>query len=123
MSYDRNTYKMNTFTLVVPSVDNTGVERPEHLLMVRSQLQAAGFNGWMETAETGFWNSGATDSQGVAAPGKLETGTLITIYVPQDQEGAMLTADVLGRIGRRCMPDQEAVQVTVLSTTTTLVEA
>ncbi len=111
MSYDRNTYKMNTFTLVVPSVDNTGVERPEHLLMVRSQLQAAGFNGWMETAETGFWN------------GKLETGTLITIYVPQDQEGAMLTADVLGRIGRRCMPDQEAVQVTVLSTTTTLVEA
>lgn len=106
--YSRDTYRMRTFTLTVPSVDNDGLPVP-YLEKVRAGLEEAGFTGWTEIASNGYWN------------GKLEPGTVITIYVPENE--TFNVASKLGVIGRTCMPDQEAVQVTVSGDILTLIEA
>lgn len=114
MTYERQTYQLTTFTLTVPAVRNDG-QPSGYLPAVRDALAAAGFGGWTETASVGYWL------------GKLEPGHVLTIYAPPTFAAANVpttepTADVLGRIGRAAMPDQDAIQVTI-GATVELVEA
>lgn len=110
-SYQRQTYRVRTYTLTVPAVDNTGQYRSDHLAKVRKAL-AASFpgQGWTEHRSSGFWN------------GKIESGTVVTIYAPADYPPAAMI-ESLGAIGRNAMPDQDAVQVTASDTLSTLTEA
>lgn len=107
-TYVRHSYVMRTVTLTVPAVDNFGTEAPWHLDKVRAGLAAAGFTGWTEVASTGYWM------------GKLEPGTVVTLYV---ERPTVEMIDQIGQIGRQAMPDQEAVQVTLSHDPVSLYEA
>ncbi len=108
-AYRRQNYVMRTFTLTVPGVTNDGHAAPYHIEKVRAGLEESGFTGWTETATTGYWQ------------GMLETGTVVTLYVPEDR--TLGVALLLGNIGRTAMPDQIAVQITVSGDVLTLIEA
>lgn len=108
-SYSRADYDMMTVTLTVPTLDNDGAD-VGHVDKVRTGLLAAGIESWTEHDSRGSWK------------GKLEPGTVFTFYVTAGL-GARDFAHTVGRIGRRCMPDQEAVQVTFCPHIIALIEA
>lgn len=111
MSYERQTYTLTTYTLTVPAVTNAG-DPSGYLETVREALSHC-FTGWTEAESVGYWE------------GKLEPGHVLTIYAAETVAvpaawsvggiGAHVapTADVLGYVGRACMPDQDAIQVTI----------
>jgi hypothetical protein len=88
-------FEMYRYTLVAPHVDNAG--RPSgYPVAVRAALLNAGVNGWTEYETAGVWR------------GKREVGVTFEIL-----SVSALLHHLLSRIGRECMPDQEAVQVTL----------
>lgn len=96
-TYERATYDLCRFELVAPAVRNDGAPSG-YRDSVRELLAAAGFTGWSEVDSVGFWH------------GKLEPGTTFVLYAPQYQQTEQLTLQLLADIGRRAMPDQDAVQ-------------
>lgn len=91
-AYVRNTYNMTRYELNVPKVLNNG-KASNYPDAVRAALEAAGITGWTETEYVGVWF------------GTREPGVMFIIYSTTD------IMALLSRIGRECMPDQEAVQV------------
>lgn len=93
-------YRMEHYTITAPKVRNDGEPSGYHLAL-RAGLEAVGIDGWTEHESVGSWQ------------GRREAGTVFTIYLTQgigDSPSAKLAW--LGGIGRKCMPDQEAVQIT-----------
>lgn len=110
--YQRATYNLRQYSIVAPEVHNDGTPS-NAVCRVRAELKALGFN-WMETAELGFWE------------GHGEPGILFTIYAPDTWRWAAddaTTVDVLAKLARRAMPDQDAIQVTMSPAPYTLIEA
>jgi len=104
-------YVMRRYTLVAPHVDNAG-RASGYPAAVREALLAAGIDGWTEYETHGSWR------------GVREAGVTFEIYAEVAPRGASNTfPGRLADIGRGCMPDQEAVQVTMDESTTTLWEA
>lgn len=116
---------MRRYTLTAPKVDNVG-EPSGYPSKVRDALLDAGIDGWTEYDTIGWWRgvgeAGTTfEIYRMAAPQPFTHGT------PERGDATdAYTRDVflvqLARIGRACMPDQEAVQVTMDHSTITLTE-
>jgi hypothetical protein len=90
------TYRMNRYTVVTPRVTNAG-HASDYPETFRTALLANGVTGWTEYETTGYWH------------GKFEPGVLFEVY-NGDSTGNF--AAKLGKLARRVMPDQDAVQVT-----------
>lgn len=117
--YERDTYTLRRYEIVAPHVRNDGTPS-EYREALRHALARHGFTGWSEIESVGYWL------------GKLEPGTTFVIYADDihtdpidlpDRIGSVRTEAALGSIGRRAMPDQDAIQVVRSSETVTLVEA
>lgn len=100
------TYMLTRVTIIAPAVRNDGVPSG-YPAALRSALLREGIAGWTEHRTIGSWH------------GVREPGVLFEFYV----EHGSTFAYKLGAIGRECMPDQEAIQVTYESHATTLIEA
>lgn len=133
MSYERDTYTLFRYELVAPHVRNDGSES-DYLFTVRGGLVLAGFTGWTEFNSCGYWL------------GKLEVGTTFVIYATEhrrtcpdhgDMHGlswcemdgcgkhttAVPTAEILSKVARACMPDQQAIQIVKFPHPVELIEA
>jgi hypothetical protein len=120
-------YTMRRYTLTAPLTTNDGSAALDargfpsnHPQIVRDALLDAGIDGWTEYQTVGWWK------------GKREEGVTFELYRACADMGPLALRDnsrdghtfarQLARIGRRCMPDQEAVQVTVEPVPVTLFE-
>jgi len=124
-------YIMRRYTLVAPHVRNDG-SMSGYPAAVREALLAAGIDGWTEYETHGSWRgkreAGTTfelyraDEPGYQAdsPNALRYSATTPLYAG---ESPATFVRLLGAIGRACMPDQEAVQVTRDAHTVTLWEA
>lgn len=113
--YQRSTYQLRRFELVVPHVRNDGSAASGWLALIRSALTVRGFDGWTEIETLGYWH------------GKPERGTTFVIFSEDMRddhvtEARTSTADLLAEIGRAIMDDQEAIQL-VIGEVVTLREA
>jgi hypothetical protein len=91
-------FRMEHYTITAPKVRNDGEPSGYHLAL-RAGLESQGIDGWTEHESVGSWQ------------GRREAGIVFTIYL-LDGSSPSAKLEWLGRIGRDCMPDQEAVQVT-----------
>lgn len=98
------TYEMFRYEVVAPTVDNSG-KYSGYAADFRSELPSIGITGWTEFQTAGYWH------------GKMEPGTTFLIFSPYD-----ITRSIC-KLARKCMPDQDAIQVTVANDLTKLVEA
>lgn len=102
-------YIMRRYTLVAPHTTNDGA-RSDYAPAVAVALLEAGIDGWTEYETVGWWR------------GKPEAGTTFEFF-RADSGPVLQFVKTLGHIGRDCMPDQEAIQVTRDESTTTIYEA
>lgn len=114
-AYVRDTYLLRRYEVVAPHVRNDGSES-DYAGMVRAGLIVAGFSGWTEMQTVGYWL------------GKFEPGTTFVVYAePMRSESPgdlpIATREILARLARDAMPDQDAVQVVEAPHDVVLVEA
>ncbi len=105
MSYERSTYQLRRFELVAPRVTNDRTVS-DYPARVRESLQAFGFEGWTEVETHSYWL------------GKVEPGVTFVIFAEDERAPdwsalPIPTADILARIARSAMPDQDAVQLVI----------
>jgi hypothetical protein len=93
-------FRMEHYTITAPKVRNDGEPSGYHLALPAA-LKHHGIDGWTQHDSVGVWK------------GKAEPGTVFTVYLPEGPPGSpSVRLEILGRIGRGAMPDQDAVQVT-----------
>lgn len=114
--YQRDTYNdLVRHEVIAPAVLNNG-EHSGYPHLLGQALADAGFN-WTSVHTTGCWN------------GKIEPGVQFTIFaakmafIDADRDPFYQpTAEIIGRIARKIMTDQDAIQV-VVDAPITLIEA
>lgn len=129
-------YALRRYELMAPIITNAG-EPSGYRLAMRIALETAGFTGWTEIETTGVWHGKnepvvmfviySTDWRDVPVDMEDERDT-IAMFDPRDNDGAWIersirTEVLLAQLGRRAMPDQEAVQVVRTAHIDTLIEA
>lgn len=102
---------MRRYTLIAPIVTNDGANSG-YPAAIRAALLEARIDGWTEHETHGYWR------------GKREPGVMFEILRNAESRGhGAVFAHRLGRLARRAMPDQEAIQITVEPQTTNVYEA
>lgn len=110
--YERDTYNLFRYELVAPKVRNDGSES-NYTETVREALAAWGFTGWTEMDSVGYWH------------GKLEAGTTFVIYATEYREETQPrvgTDEILMKLARDSMPDQDAIQIVKFPVPVKLIE-
>lgn len=92
-------FRMLHYTITAPKVRNDGTTA-DYPQALRAVLLAFGIDGWTEHDTVGVWH------------GKREPGIVFTVYLTEGLADPTVRLDVLAKLARRAMPDQEAVQVT-----------